>query len=454
MANQRKNGAVQPGIRWGIFTLRIPFIHTRFCLPEFLQGLAVAAATGAALVPLLTAYFGLTFEEAIAFSMIQSILMSTSWMLFGEPYSPGWVTPALPFVLAFVLGGSFDDPVSRFQAMTALSIDFALLLVILGITGLGARLVQVVPDVLKGGIILGAALAAFLQIFEFSDSDNVFITQTFAASTALVISLLLAFSVPLQALAKTNTFARAVISLGLLPGFVIAGLVGYFTGEIVYDIEWGILLLPLGDLWAKSSPFAIGWPELSMYAQCLPLALITYVILFGDLVTGEEIYKAAEPARPDEKIERNNTRSHLSIGIRNIVMAITAPFFPTQGALWAGVHVVVVQRWAKGREEMDSVFDGISSYYVFNFPILFMFLPLITLLKPLLGIALMMTLALTGFACAGVAMDKAKDAVERGVMLLTAISLCLFEPWQGLLIGILATVLIVGIKKTAEEATV
>ncbi len=452
MALERKSGDVQPGIRWGMFTIRIPFIHTRFCLPEFLQGLAVAAATGAALVPVLTAYFGLTFEEAIAFSMIQSILLSTSWMLFGEPYSPGWITPALPFALVFVLGGSFDDPTARFQAMAALSIDFAILLLVLGVTGLGGRLVKIVPDVLKGGIILGAALAAFLQIFDFAAEDNVFVTQTYAAVTALVISLLLAFSVPLQKMAQTNSLARVLISLGLLPGFVIAGLVGYFTGEIVYDIEWGILLLPLGDLWSKASPFAIGWPDFSLYLQCLPLALITYVILFGDLVTGEEIYKAAEPARPDEKIERDNTRSHISIGIRNVIMAITAPFFPTQGALWAGVHVVVVQRWAKGREEMDSVFDGISSYYVFNFPILFMFLPLITLLKPLLGIALMMTLALTGFACAGVAMDKAKDAVERGVMLLTAISLCLFEPWQGLLIGVLATVLIVGVNRSEKNA--
>ena len=445
MAIQRKTGDVQPGIRWGIFTLRIPFVHTRFCMPEFLQGLAVAAATGAALVPVLTAYFGLTFEEAIAFSMIQSLLMSTAWMFFGEPYSPGWITPALPFALAFVLTDTFPDPVSRFQAMTALSLDFALLLIVLGVTGLGARLVRVVPEVLKGGIILGAALAAFMQIFDFAAENNVFVEQTYAATTALVISLLLAFSLPLQRIAVNQPIVRAFISLGLLPGFVIAGFVGHFTGEINFDIEWGILLLPLGDLWNKSSPFVIGWPDIGLYLQCLPLALITYVILFGDLVTGEEIFKAAAASRPDEKIELNNTRSHLSIGIRNAVMAIVAPFFPTQGALWTGVHVVVVQRWQKGREEMDSVFDGISSYYVFNFPVLFMFLPLITLLKPLLGIALMMTLGLTGFACAGVAMEKAKTAIERGVLLFTAIALVLFEPWQGLLIGIAATLALVGL---------
>ena len=52
--------------------------------------------------------------------------------------------------------------------MTALSLDFALLLIVLGVTGLGARLVRVVPEVLKGGIILGAALAAFMQIFDFA----------------------------------------------------------------------------------------------------------------------------------------------------------------------------------------------------------------------------------------------------------------------------------------------
>ncbi len=437
------------GIPWGPFRLRIPFIHTKFMASEFFQGLSISAATGLALVPLLTGPFGLTFGEAVVMSMIHAFLISSAWMMFGEPYAPGWVTPALPFVITFVVSDSFVTPAEKFQAMTALSLDFALILVVLGVTGLGGKLVRIVPDVLKGGIIMGAALAAFLQIFDLEATNNVLVTQTFAATTALALSLILAFSEPLHRLQAKYPMISRVVSLGLLPGFIVAGLVGYFTGELHYDIQWGILDPPVMDLWNKVSPFVIGWPSFGVFLECLPLALITYIILFGDMVTGEEILKEAAPERPDEPLEINNTRSHLSLGIRNFLMGIFAPFFPTQGALWTGIHVVVVQRWRRGPKVMGSLYDGIASYYVFNIPLLMLILPTLTLLKPLMGIALLMTLALTGFACTSVALDMAKTAAQRGVLLLTAVCLCLFEPWQGLLIGVLATVLMIDIKPPA-----
>lgn len=441
------------GIAWGPFTLRIPFIHTRFMGSEFFQGLSIAAATGLALVPLLTGPFGLTFDEAVVISMIHAFLISSAWMFFGEPYAPGWITPALPFVITFVISDNFVTPTEKFQAMTALSIDLAVILVVLGITGLGGKLVRIVPDVLKGGIILGAALAAFLQIFDLTATNNVLVTQTFAATTALGLSLILAFSEPLHRMQVKYPMVSRLVSLGLLPGFVVAGLVGYFTGELRYDIQWGFLDPPLMDVWNKVSPFAIGWPDISVFIECLPLALISYIILFGDLVTGDEILKEAATERPDEELQIDSTRSHLSLGIRNFLTGIFAPFFPTQGALFTGIHVVVVQRWRKGPKVMGSLFDGISSFYVFNIPFLFMVLPLLTLLKPLMGIALLMTLALTGFACTTVALDMAKTSAQRGVLLLTAVCLCVFEPWQGLLVGILATVLMVDLKKDTATQT-
>ena len=76
MSMKRKDGEMQPGIKWGPFTARIPFVHTGVEWPEFFQGILVAAATGLALVPLLTSeYFGLTFDEAVVMSMISSFLI-------------------------------------------------------------------------------------------------------------------------------------------------------------------------------------------------------------------------------------------------------------------------------------------------------------------------------------------------------------------------------------------
>ncbi|MFL1464980.1 hypothetical protein [Marinobacter sp. HN1S83] len=432
----------KPGWRWGIFTFRLPFLHTRFYWPEAFQGLFVAAATGMALVPLMTAFFGLSFEEAIAISMIHMMLLTSALIVFGEPYAPGWITPALPLVLAFVLD-SYDEPSQRWQAMTAISLNFALLLFALGISGLGKRFVLWLPDTLKAGIVLGAAIAALKRVF-IDDADRFLLQQPVATTLACAVCLVFAFSLPMQRLKERSRLIALIGSLGLLPGFIIAATVGPLVGEVIYNIEWGVMIPPVSEAWNKVSPFAIGWPSLAMFIEGMPLALITYVILFGDLVTGNEVIKEGLRDRNDEHIDINPTRSHLSIALRNGIMALSAPFFPTQGALWTGVHVIIMQRWKQGHRSMGSLHDGLISYYLMGIPLLFIFLPLLTGLKPLLGVALSLTLILTGFACAYIAMSIPKTNASRGTVLLVGTALAFFEPWVGLLFGIAATMLLVG----------
>lgn len=438
----------KPGWRWGIFTFRLPFFHTKFCWPEAFQGLFVAAATGMALVPLMITFFGLTFEEAIAISMIHMMLLTSALIVFGEPYAPGWITPALPLVLAFVVD-NYDDASQRWQAMTAVSLDFALLLFILGISGLGKRFVLWLPDTLKAGIVLGAAIAALKRVF-IDDADRFLLQQPIATTLACAVCLVFAFSVPMQRWREQSRSIAWLSSLGLLPGFIIAAALGPLVGEVVYDIKWGVMIPPVLEAWYKVSPFAIGWPSLTMFIEAMPLALITYVILFGDLVTGNEVIKEGLRNRSDEHIDINPTRSHLSIALRNGIMALSAPFFPTQGALWTGVHVIIMQRWKQGYRSMGSLHDGLVSYYLMGIPVLFIFLPLLTGLKPLLGIALSLTLVLTGFACAYVAMSIPRTNASRGTVLLVGAALAFFEPWIGLLFGIAATLLLVGWDRNNE----
>lgn len=442
MTEQALERREHPGWRWGPFTARVPFLHTKLYWPEFLQGLFVAAATGLALVPVLTGLFGLTFEEAVAASLIHTVLITSASLVFGEPYAPGWITPALPLVLTFVIGG-FAEPDQRFQAMTALSLDFALICFFLGATGLGKRFMIWLPDPLKAGIILGAAIAAFKRVFV-DDAERFLLQQPIATTIACAICLIVTFSIPLARMKEKNKFLALMGALGLLPGFAAAALIGPFVGEVSYDIQWGVLIPPVGDMLAKVAPWNIGWPSLELFLRAMPLALIAYIILFGDLVTGNAVLAEAVDERPDEIIDIDTNRSHFSLGIRNTLMGIFAPFFPTQGALWTGVHVIIVQRWRQGRDTMDSLHSGIASYYLMGLPIIFLALPLLTGLKPLLGIALSLTLILTGFACAYVAMAIPREPAERGVVLLTGMAIALFPPWIGLLVGIAATLTITG----------
>jgi hypothetical protein len=115
------------------------------------------------------------------------------------------------------------------------------------------------------------------------------------------------------------------------------------------------------------------------------------------------------------------------------------------------VHVLIVQRWAQGPRVMDSLYSGISSYYVFGIPGLYFLLPLVTLLKPLMLVALALTLILTGFACAYVAIGIVHTRVERGTVVLIALAIAFFPPWQAMGVAILATLLLVGPGQAHDE---
>ncbi len=47
---------------------------------------------------------------------------------------------------------------------------------------------------------------------------------------------------------------------------------------------------------------------------------------------------------------------------------------------------------------------------------------------------------LTAFACATLALSRVQDATERGAMVITAMAFSVFEPWIGLLVGIITII--------------
>ena len=438
------------GFKWGPFRLRIPFIHMKFLTGEFLQGLVIAGATALAGAPVVMA-LGLSFEQAVACAFVASILITSGPIIFGEPLAPGWVTPALPLVIAFFMSKGFFDGVYRedaFQYMAAMCIEFTIIIILLGITGLGKVIVEKIPNALKSGIILGAALAAFYQIF-FSDFERYIGNTPVAMITILIVCTVTTFSEPFKRISKKNKILGIIGSLGLLPGFLIATIFGYLSGELSFNIQSGFIFPPVDQVYVLTSPFSIGFPPLSHYLEVLPLVIIGYLLLFGDFVTGIEILKDGQKNRPDEIIQIDINRAHNSVGIRNLIGVVINPFFPTQGALWTGVHVVIVERWKQGQNVMKSLFDGIGSYYLMGIPLLFFVLPFITFMKPLMLLALGVTLVLTGLACSYIAISLVKKNSEIAISIITALFVAFGEfngvaaPWIGLIIGLFLSLLLV-----------
>ena len=428
------------GIKWGPFTLRIPFIHMKLLPGEFLQGLVISGATALAAAPVGMA-LGLTLNEAVAACFIASVLITSSPIIFGEPLAAGWITPALPLVIGFFMTkGMFDGSyrIETFHYMAAMAIEFTLLVLVLGLTGIGKIIVEKVPNGLKSGIILGAAIAAFYQIF-FSDFDRYIGNAPISMISALVICTITTFSEPFKRLAQKNKVLSIIGSLGLLPGFIVAALTGYITGELTWNIEWGFAVPAVAEVYTQTSPLVIGFPPLETYLEVLPLVVIGYLLLFGDFVTGIEVIKEGQKQRPDEIINIDINRSHNSVGIRNLLGSIINPFFPTQGALWTGVHVVVVERWKQGKEAMGSLFDGIGSYYLMGIPFLFFVVPFIDMMEPLMIVALGVTLILTGLACAYIAMSLVTKNSEMAIALVTAVLIAFGGEymWLGIVIGLI-----------------
>ena len=429
---------MKSGFKWGIFRAYIPALHVRIEWQLLLQGLVVSLSTGLALVPLLTTVFGLTFEEAVTMAMIHMILATSHIMIFGEPYASGWITAALPLVLALVIG-DYETPVKRFQIMTALSLDFALLTLILAITGLGQRLIDMIPIALKAGIILGAAFAALKRIF-YDDISNLE-AMPVSFICAMITSIIIFHLPQFQRWREKIKIINFIASFGLLPVLILVGIMGYAFNEIEFGIVDGFLNPPIMSLFNKVSPFAIGWPSINFFIEAVPIVLMAYLILFGDLLTGKLIIEEQQDKRMDDKIDFNMSRSHYAVAIRNAIMAIIVPFFPTQGVLWAGAQIIVVEHWNAGKEKLDSLIGGISAFYYYAIPIGFIWLPIVTFLKPFMPIALMLTLLLTAIACGRLAFKTAVTKNDRLVMIILASFIAFNHLAMGIVVALLTVTL-------------
>lgn len=435
MAIQRKDGSVQPGIKWGSFTARIPGIHINFSVPEIIQGGLLATATAGVVASLHMKYFAIPFEVAWAIALLQLIfLWAVPVLLCGEPYAPGWVTPALPLTLVFL--GGYTPGIPAMHAMMAVCIDVSLLFVFFGFTGLGKKFFQFVPVEMRAAIIMGGAISAFNT--EFARLETLPLTLPFVWGVIFILMFSFWFGV----LKRRNIVLTQLSSWAMLIGFGVAAIVGPLSGELSFDIRMGLEIPAIGAYIKAVSPFVIGFPEFDLYLKAMPLAVMVYIYVFGDLIVGSSLLEEAGKVRTDELIHIDHSRSHLALFMRNMGHLLAAgPFIPLHGPLWTGGHVFLLERYKQGRKYLDSYFTGTMNFYWLAFVLVF-FTPVITFMKPLLAIALSITLILTGFACAYTAMKMVGNPVSQGYTLFVGMLIAKFGPAWGLGIALGLYVLI------------
>ncbi|MBE6033148.1 MAG: hypothetical protein E7222_00450 [Clostridiales bacterium] len=431
-------GAEAPYIKAGPFKVRLPFIHYRFEIADYVQGLLMCAVCLGA-IPLLQDTLHMPFEIALAIVVLNGFLYT--WHTFlGDPVVPGWITPAIPLLVAYCL--TFPEGHARMQGLVAFEITLGIFSIILGLTGVAGKIINLVPPSIKSGVILGAGISAIYMIFT---EGGKFESMPVTTTVCLIVAFYLLFSNGFKRLSTKNKLFETIANLGILPAVLIAVIVAPIVGESALpSIQWGFSSPDFAGLWTDWVPWgAVGWPTPIMFVQSIPTVLAIYIVLFGDVVQSKALVHDADITREDELVDYNPNRAHLIFGIRNTIMGVMGPDITMCGPLWAAMQVVVCERYKKGRKSMQSLFGGAASFRFGTFTGYWL-LPIVTLVQPILPVALALTMIVQGFVSVRIGVQQATSFKDLGIAgVIAGVLLAKGSAW-GLAVGILACLLCYG----------
>jgi len=431
---QRSYGEEHPYWPVGPFKIRLPFIHYRWEMAETFQAM-ILFVISMAMIPLLEKYLGVPYDVGLAYVVVCGIGFLLPNLL-GIPFVPGWITPAIPVVLLFI--GQFEPGPEAIRALVALQLMVTAIFMLLGVTGLGSKLVSLFPQSMKAGILVGAGIAAITG--EIQEGGRLANTPISLILGFLITGYFL-FSLSFRQMIDRYRWAKVISSYGMVPGTLIAMGIGWSVTEYpLPDIEYGLTMPAFGELW-NYLPFTVGFPAPELFWAAIPTAVIAYIIAFGDIIVGQTLIARVDHLRPDEKIEVDVDRVHLITGIRNLLHSLFAPYPGLAGPLFTGGMATIAERYRYGRSAMDTIYSGAGVFWIVGFMALFM-LPLVSLFKPVLPIALSITLLITGYLCISVGVEQIDNATSMGVAGTMGVVLATYGAAWGLAAGVVLYLLI------------
>lgn len=406
--NRMPNGE-QPHIPIGFLKLRIPFVHYRITPSETIIAI-ICTFIYFAVVPVLIDIYGMTAAQAYTVVVI-CMFFHLLHPLFGDPVAPAWVTATLPLVIAFSL--RYPLGTERVHALISVQLWFALISIFLGMTGIAKQIVTRLPATLRAGIVLGAGIAAFLDVFVRPKPWNIS-NLPITGWVVLVGALFLVWSYTMIRASKTSKLIKTISQFGLAIAYAGGVLFATIIGEIPMPIiEAGITPTDFSGLINGFTIIGLGLPPISIFFAALPLSFLIYVTAYGDIVFIDQLSIVAGKARPDEVIGSNQNRIHFIMGIRNILGTLFAPS-PFMGGYWTSMTAVLTDRYMKGRQTMNSIFDGYGTYTVVMCIAVFIG-PLWSVFSKGFAVALMIALIMQGFVCAYMGMSMVKYVQQKGV---------------------------------------
>lgn len=362
-----------------------------------------------AAIPLMIELLGMPFNVALAVVLLNGILYLTHHML-GDPVVPGWITPAIPLIMAYV--GTFPEGVERVHALVSFQMTLGILSIVLGVTGITHRVVNFVPAAIKSGIVLGAGLAAIAIVFA---PGGRFDTYPVTISICVGLAFYLIFSPQFTTLKTRHFLLNYIGKLGIFPVILLAVVIAPLVGEAPWpDIQWGLIQPDFDTLWREYTVLGVGMPSPQQFVLALPTVAAAYIVLFGDVLQTKALITEANHLRPDKQVDYNPDRAHMIFGGRNVIMSIFGPDVTMAGPLWAAMQVVVIERYREGREAMRSIFGGSGSFRLGTNSGLLL-LPIVSLVQPILAVALALTLLIQGFVSVRIGVQEARNNLDLGI---------------------------------------
>ncbi|NMA93553.1 MAG: hypothetical protein GX975_02705 [Clostridiales bacterium] len=453
---KREYGAEQPGIKVGPFMIRLPLIHhewqwTEFFAAMFLGVACLGAGTATTMTvfglddPVNQAAFGLSENGTFLMSLTFGIMNACCYYLpslLGDPVVPGWITPSLPLTISYLsqwpVPNFATGDVSRVHAHIALQMLVALFFLVMGVTGIGRKLIENIPNSIKAGIVLGAGVTAGINVINARMPK-----APWTVLVAVLMSYFFLFNTSFAKLAKKSRFWGTVRNQGIVPAQVFSIILApiIFKEIPLPTIQWGITPFNLGFVMERFTIFGIGFPDASFFISALPMALTVYIIAFSDFVLASELVSDATATRPDETVIFDAGRSNLVSFLRNAIMSLFAPWVPMCGPLWASGLLTITERYKRGYKTMRTYWGGVCTFRAATV-ISVLILPVVTLIRPAFAIFFGITMAVQAFACGNIGMRMCNTANERGIACVMASVLCVKSPGWGLLAGIVLWLLI------------
>ncbi len=433
---KRVDGEEQPHIKLGMFKLRLPFLHLNIAPKFLIQGMCLVA------IPLLLVdasmyYLGVSHEVALAIAMAFLFGLGT-YMTFGDATVPGLVTPAIPLVFAYL--NTYEPGVDAVKALMAVQLTLAIILIVVSVTGLSDRIMKYVPVSLRAGILLGGGIASVMSCIQVAGRMDSVMMSSLAG---IGVTIFLIYSTTSKYLQSKQAWFKKLIGYGLLPGFAVAILVAFGFGELSFPtIKFGVTsITPFVDSIKQNSIFAIGVPEIEYFIKGFPLAISTYIIIFGDIVMGKAIIKDADQHRDDELLDSNTSRSNLICGLVNLTFAVLTPTPIFSGPIWAGGAIAVSESYKQGRATLDSFFDGCAGLWWGMF-IGLCLTPIVSFFAPTIGITMVLILLLQGYASGYIGMSMIKENSDMSIAFITSLVIAFRSLSVGLLVGIVLVLIV------------